>query len=83
VTAARTVVAVVAAAVLGTACDASDDMVTAYCRYGAVSQAQLDGCIDHVTEADVRSRQTHASQYAFGDLDRCLADSGPFCTPRD
>jgi hypothetical protein len=60
-----------------------DDMVESYCRYGAVSRAQLEGCIDHVTEADVRSLQTHASQYAFGDLDRCLADAGPFCKPRD
>jgi hypothetical protein len=59
------------------------DLVTEYCRYGAVSQAQLDGCVDHVTEADVRSRQTHASQYAFGDLKRCLRDAGPFCEPRD
>jgi hypothetical protein len=68
-----------------TACDeiGGEGMVDAYCRYGAVSRAQLEGCIGHVTEAEVRRLQTHASQYAFGDLDRCLADAGPICTPRD
>ena len=60
-----------------------EDVVDAYCRYGAVSRAQLAGRVGHVTEADVRRVRTHASQYAFGALNRCLADAGPFCTPRD
>jgi hypothetical protein len=58
------------------------DLVGDYCRYGAVSRAQLDGCVSHVSEDDVRSRQTHASQYAFGDLNQCLLDAGPFCKGR-
>jgi hypothetical protein len=58
------------------------DLVGDYCRYGAVSEAQLDGCLSHVTEDEVRSRQTHASQYAFGDLDECLSDAGRFCRER-
>lgn len=64
----------------GVGCADDEGIVSRYCRYGTVSQAQLDGCREHVTEDEVRGRQSHASQYAFGDLDSCLADAGPFCT---
>jgi hypothetical protein len=46
VTATRSAIAVVAAGLLaGAGCGEGEDMVTAYCRYGAVSQAQLDAAL--------------------------------------
>ncbi len=56
--------------------------VETYCSYGAVSEAQLQGCIEHVTEADIDNRSTNAADYARGELDNCLYDSGPYCEPR-
>jgi hypothetical protein len=53
-----------------------------YCEYGSVSQAQLDGCIEHVTTEDIRRLSTHAALYAESGLDECLADAGPFCEGR-
>ena len=58
------------------------DRVGEYCAYGAVSKAQLEGCVEHVTPATVNGYSTNAARYARGQLDACLADSGPFCTPR-
>ena len=60
----------------------SDDPILDYCSYGAVSQAQLDGCIEHVPTSQVNGLDTDAARYAKGQLDRCLSDSGPFCQPR-
>ncbi len=59
-----------------------ESSVEAYCSYGAVSRAQLDGCTDHVTENDFDHLKTNAARYARGELDKCLADSGPFCEDR-
>jgi len=53
-----------------------------YCAYGAVSQAQLDGCIDHVTPQTVDDYDTNAAEYARGELEECLGDAGPFCEAR-
>ena len=50
-----------------------------YCAYGAVSQAQLDGCIDHVTPQTVDGYDTNAAEYARGEMGECLGDAGPFC----
>ena len=58
------------------------DLVTGYCSYGSVSQAQLEGCIEHVTPRTVDSYSTNSARYARGTLDSCLADAGPFCEPR-
>ena len=58
------------------------DVVHDYCAYGAVSEAQLEGCETHVDEATVDSYDTNAAQYARGELDECLQDAGPFCEPR-
>ena len=69
-------------AVLVTVGCSSNSQVADYCSYGAVSAAQLQGCIDHVSDATVESYDTNAAQYARGDLDDCLEDSGPFCEPR-
>ena len=57
-------------------------LVQAYCRYGAVSSAQLRGCIEHVTPEAVLGYKTNAARYAEGNLRGCLGDSGLFCHPR-
>lgn len=56
-----------------------DDTVSRYCAYGAVSEAQLEGCIDHVTSSEVSELNTNAAKFARGSTDRCLSDSGPYC----
>ncbi len=58
------------------------NLVGDYCAYGAVSKAQLEGCVEHVTPATVTGYSTNAARYARGQLDACLADSGPFCAAR-
>ncbi|HEX8743607.1 MAG TPA: hypothetical protein VF712_10780 [Thermoleophilaceae bacterium] len=60
----------------------SGDLVLDYCSYGAVSDAQLDGCVDHVTEDQVDALDTNAARYARGELQECLEDAGPFCEER-
>ena len=50
-----------------------------YCAYGAVSQAQLTGCLDHVTTDRISQLNTDAARFAQGALSQCLADAGPFC----
>lgn len=57
---------------------ANTDVVERYCTYGSVSRAQLDGCVSHVTESEVRSYTTNAANYARGES-TCYADAGPFC----
>jgi hypothetical protein len=59
----------------------SDRLVSDYCSYGAVSQAQLDGCKSHVTANEVRGRNTPAAHFAKSGSsdDVCGAISGPFC----
>jgi|ERR1044072_377033 hypothetical protein len=56
--------------------------VQAYCSYGAVSRAQLEGCIDHVSAAEALDYDTNAGAFARGELEECLADAGPFCETR-
>jgi hypothetical protein len=51
-----------------------------YCSYGAVSAAQLKGCLDHVTTDRVDALQTDAARFARGDINACLSDAGPFCS---
>jgi hypothetical protein len=58
-----------------------DDEVARYCSYGAVSESQLQGCVDHVGVDQVESSDTNAGQYGRGELTECLEDSGPFCEP--
>jgi hypothetical protein len=61
-----------------------------YCTYGAVSQAQLEGCLAHTTMDEIANRETNAARRARGcppglSDDECLArvacrsDAGPFC----
>lgn len=69
-------------AVAATACGHTGDLIDDYCAYGAVSLAQLRGCEDHVDASHVMGLDTNAARYARGELDRCLADAGPFCVHR-
>ena len=69
----------------GGAGNRSDDgsLVDDYCSYGAVSEAQLEGCIEHVSVEDIDELDTNAAEFARGELDDCRPDAGPFCEPRD
>ncbi len=58
---------------------ARDHYVLPYCMYGARSQAQLDGCMSHVTSEEINDLETQAARFARGDTSDCLSDSGPFC----
>jgi hypothetical protein len=55
------------------------DYVARYCKYGAVSRAQLNECERNVGVRYVDSLGTNAARFARGQLSRCLGDSGPFC----
>jgi hypothetical protein len=57
----------------------SGGYIADYCAYGAVSQAQLDACIDHVVEGDINGLETNAAQFARREFDECRVDAGPFC----
>lgn len=58
----------------------SSSDVTAYCSYGAVSQAQLDGCVDHVSASTIDERDTNAAKFSRGEIEGCYRyDAGPFC----
>lgn len=50
-----------------------------YCSYGAVSGAQLRGCLDHVPTDRISHLDTDAARFAVGGLDACLGDAGPYC----
>lgn len=56
---------------------------TRYCGYGATSRAQAISCTKHVTWQEIERRAlrqpTNAALYGIGELNTCLADSGPFC----
>jgi hypothetical protein len=53
-------------------------LVDEYCAYGAVSDAQLDGCRGHVSADEVRSRRTPAAVFAV-EVGECGEGAGPFC----
>jgi hypothetical protein len=59
--------------------DRDGGVVADYCSYGAVSNAQREGCLDHVSRDAIDRLDTHAAQFARRDTDECLSDSGPFC----
>jgi hypothetical protein len=52
-----------------------------YCAYGASSDAQLQGCLDHVNHFKIDDLDTNAARFAKGGLRKCLDDSGPYCPP--
>jgi hypothetical protein len=58
--------------------DRDSSFVADYCRYGATSEVQLDGCLRNVDEEEVKSGDTSAARFARG-RQECLSDSGPFC----
>lgn len=43
--------------------------VEEYCAYGSVSQAQEDGCVEHVTADEIDALDTPAARYARGQGD--------------
>jgi hypothetical protein len=59
--------------------DSRDNYIDPYCRYGAKSQAQLDGCLSHVRSGDIDKLHTNAADFARGTIDECRDDAGPFC----
>lgn len=59
--------------------NARNHYVRPYCLYGAKSQAQLDGCMSHVTSEEINDLDTQAARFGRGDTSDCLDDSGPFC----
>lgn len=60
----------------------SGGMLRDYCDYGAVSRAEVQGCLDHVTDAQIQRLNTDAARFAQGNLDTCLGDAGPYCANR-
>ena len=51
-----------------------------YCAYGAVSEAQLNGCLNHVTTSEVDDRKTPAAIFARSGGDaECGPGAGPLC----
>jgi hypothetical protein len=58
-----------------------DRYIRPYCLYGARSDAQLAGCMSHVTSDDIDAVDTQAARFARGETSDCLADSGPFAAP--
>lgn len=59
--------------------DREHSFIADYCHYGAVSQAQLKGCLDHATYKQIEQLDTNAAQFAARELDDCLDDAGPYC----
>ena len=52
--------------------------MAAYCAYGSTSRAQQEGCLNHVTYADL-DRKTRAARFAYNSLASCGATAGPYC----
>jgi hypothetical protein len=59
--------------------DDRDHMLGYYCRYGADSRAQLEGCMKHVNTDDIDALDTPAARFARGETSTCGAGSGPYC----
>jgi curli biogenesis system outer membrane secretion channel CsgG len=79
---ARTSICAVLAVATGALAACGDSItpsVARYCEYGAVNQAQLDGCESHVSVGDFEKSDTNAALYAKYLLTFCRADAGPFC----
>lgn len=59
-----TLLVFIAGCASSTSCEAAGETSVAdYCAYGAVSEAQLQGCMDHVTAQDVDALDTNAARY--------------------
>jgi hypothetical protein len=53
-------------------------LVTRYCNFGSVSEAQFAGCLEHVTPEQIRHRATPAARFARGEI-TCAQGGGPDC----
>jgi hypothetical protein len=60
----------------------AEELVGAYCFYGAVNVPQLRGCVAHASPSEIARLDANAAEYARGELDDCLTDVGPFCRER-
>ncbi len=58
---------------------ADANVVEAYCAYGADSEAQFQGCTEHVTVEQVRGYDTSAARFALDDPTSCPADASEYC----
>ncbi|HYC81349.1 MAG TPA: hypothetical protein VEB65_06155, partial [Solirubrobacterales bacterium] len=54
-------------------------LVSAYCLYGANSQAQMKACEKRTTPAQVRSADDEAARWARGELKTCGKGAGELC----
>lgn len=59
--------------------DRQHGFISDYCKYGAVSDAQLEHCLDHVSRDEIEARETNAARFAKRDIEECRGDAGPFC----
>jgi hypothetical protein len=59
--------------------DYVNNALAAYCAYGSNSRAQQEGCLDHVTYADL-DRRTKAAHFAnHTPMSTCGVTAGPYC----
>lgn len=73
------IVAIVSAMFIYASYGSAQSKIRDYCGYGVRSEAQFDGCANHVHIGDFEHSRTNAARFAIGDLNECLADSGPLC----
>lgn len=76
-----TIIAIGLAGVVAYNLSGPSTLVSRYCYYGAVSEAQLNGCLENVTEGSIGARRTNAARFARDEDMACGSDSGPFCEP--
>lgn len=76
-----TIVATLTALTAGTGCWSTYDydgrLVYNYCEYDTVSQAQFEGCLEHVTADEIRDRDTEAARAARELTDAEAEDFAP------
>ena len=59
--------------------DARDHELGYYCRYGASTQDELDGCMKRINTDEIDELDTPAARFARGETHECGRGSGPFC----
>lgn len=56
-------------------------LVAGYCLYRNSAVPAFERCLDDVTPATVRHKESHAAQYARHELTSCEDDAGSLCGP--
>ena len=59
--------------------DDRDHTLGYYCRYGAATQTELDGCMKRANTDEIDQLDTPAARFARGETSECGRESGPFC----